>query len=98
MSRIVETSIGRFRQVSDGTKTWFLWECACGSWCSLSEDQWAGRVSVDHDSQGCPAHYHQTHDFGKALLNAIQAAMLMGDAPYVDERPDPQAGGEGRAE
>ncbi len=82
MSRIIETTVGRFREVTDGSKKWFLWECRCGTWCSLSDAQWSGSVSVNHDSQGCPSHYHETHEYGKVLLNTIQAA---NSCPYIED-------------
>lgn len=82
MSQIVDTSVGRFRRVNTGDPnhpdTW-LWECPCGQWAYLDEDQWAGRVSVDHASDGCPKGYHETHEYGKILVTTMQAAILMGD-------------------
>src|SRR6059036_1124113 len=66
MSEIVTTSVGRFRRVNTGQPehdAW-LWECPCGQWAYLDEDQWAGHVSVDHAADGCPKNYHETHNFG----------------------------------
>lgn len=89
MSHIVETSIGRFRCVNTGgdpnhPDTW-LFECRCGQWAYLDEDQWAGRVSVDHASDGCPSNYHETHNYGAALVAAMQARILTGDKPYIED-------------
>lgn len=77
MSEIIETPVGRFRRVTDGAKKWFLWECRCGEWCNLSDDQMNGLVSVDHASQGCSAKYHETHNFGQYLFSAIVAERLV---------------------
>lgn len=86
MSMIVETKLGRFRAVTDGQRRWWLWECRCGEWCNLTEDQLEGRVSVDHAShyheyqmpnapdgvmQFCT--YHETHEFAKELVTTVQA-------------------------
>lgn len=68
MSRIVETPLGRFRAViRDGVAGW-LFECpGCGTWAELDDDQWAGRISVDHAADGCKGGYHETHDYRAAL-------------------------------
>lgn len=88
MSYIVATEFGRFRKVNTGDPaqpdTW-LWECPCGQWAYLDEDQWAGRVSVDHASEGCPKRYHETHPFGAALVAAMQARILTGERPYMED-------------
>jgi len=81
MSQIVTTSVGRFRRVSidDQSDTW-LFECpGCGEWAYLDNDQWNGRVSVDHASDGCHGKYHETHEYGKELLATIQARVWMGE-------------------
>jgi hypothetical protein len=83
MSQIVTSALGRFRRVLGAKQSW-LWECRCGTWCNLSMDQWAGNVSVNHDAQECPAHYHETHNFGAALLAAVQSRLLTG-LPLVEE-------------
>ena len=89
MSKIVDTSVGRFRQVIDGTDKWFLWECpGCKQWAHLSEDQWNGKVSVDHASQGCAGQYHETHNFGAELVHRMQAMRLMGYRPWHEEGQD----------
>ena len=71
MSRIVGTDLGRFRAVlRDGREDW-LFECpGCGTWANLDDDQWAGRVSVDHAADGCPGGYHETHNYRRALAVA----------------------------
>ena len=85
MSEIITTDVGRFRRVTDGKRKWFLWECRCGEWCNLSEDQMAGRISVDHASQGCKAKYHETHPFGALLLAKVQASVLMDESPTTED-------------
>jgi hypothetical protein len=35
----------------------------CGHWGEINDDQFHGRVSVDHTSCGCGCTYHETHDF-----------------------------------
>lgn len=88
MSQIVTTTVGRFRRVNTGDTghpdTW-LWECPCGQWAYLDADQWAGRVSVDHASDGCPKGYHETHNFGAELVATTQSRVLTGDSPLDDE-------------
>lgn len=72
MSVIVSTEFGRFRKVgsSELENSW-LFECpGCGQWAYLDDDQWHGRVSVDHASQGCLGGYHETHDYAQALVKA----------------------------
>ena len=92
MSRIVTTKLGRFRSVSvtmqtpaNGHSNAWLFECQCGQWAYLDEDQWAGRVSVDHASDGCPNGYHESHNYGAELVATMQARILTGDKPYDDE-------------
>lgn len=89
MSMIVKTSIGRFRRVNTSDPnhpdTW-LFECpGCGQWAYLDNDQWAGRVSVDHASEGCRGGYHETHHYGSELIAAIQAKILTGERPYEED-------------
>ena len=80
--------MGRFRRVNTGDTghpdTW-LWECPCGQWAYLDADQWAGRVSVDHASDGCPKGYHETHNFGAELVARMQARIVTGDSPLDKE-------------
>ena len=67
MSWVVETSLGRFRKVGSPETPFqdrWLFECpGCGQRTYLDEDQWHGRVSVDHAADGCPGDYHETHDY-----------------------------------
>ncbi len=86
MSEIVTTKLGRFRRVTDGKSKWWLWECpGCNQWCSLNDRQWSGQVSVDHAADGCSGRYHETHNFAAELLVTMQARILTGEAPAVDE-------------
>jgi hypothetical protein len=80
MSQIVTTADERFsfRHVRDGAASRWLFCCPCGQWASLTDDQWNGRVSVNHASEGCPVHFHETHNFGALLVAAMQARILMG--------------------
>ena len=72
MSHIVMTEFGRFRAVvSDGVIGW-LFECpGCGTWAHLDDDQWNGRVSVDHAADGCSGRYHETHNFEAAMKEHV---------------------------
>jgi hypothetical protein len=92
MSKIVDTEIGRFRQVADGQHKWFLFECPdCGEWLPMNEDVLAGRDRVVHESQKFPASYcsyGDAREFGSALIAAMQAKVLMGYKPYHDEGED----------
>lgn len=87
MSQIVTTKLGRFRCVNTGQPEHNAWlfECPCGQWAYLDEDQWAGRVSVDHASEGCPKNYHETHNYGAELVAVMQARILTGDSPIDPE-------------
>lgn len=79
MSVIVATEHARFRKVA-GAETPFVdrWvmECpGCGTWAYLDDDQWHGRVSVDHSGElspttGVVCAYHETHDYFAALERA----------------------------
>ena len=86
MSRIVTTDLGRFRGVTrDGVADW-LFECpGCGEWASLDEDQWNGRVSVDHAADGCKGGYHETHNYLAALRARITVARLFGAEPFEED-------------
>lgn len=90
MSQIVTTNLGRFRRVNAGEgleETW-LFECpGCGTWAYLDDDQWNGRVSVDHASMGCAGGYHETHDYAAELLAKMRARTLMGENPLDPEEP-----------
>lgn len=86
MSRIVTTDLGRFRAVSRDGETAWLFECpGCGTWATLDDDQWIGRVSVDHAADGCTGGYHETHNFQASLRARIVAAKLTGQDPFEDE-------------
>lgn len=69
--RVVPTALGRFRKVGGPTVEFldrWLFECpGCQQWAYLDDDQWHGRVSVDHAADGCPGGYHETHDYFAAL-------------------------------
>ena len=67
MSDIVETEYGRLQQrIVDGKPGWWF-ECpGCGAWGPLSDAHLHGRESIDHESHGCPAGYHETHNFVEA--------------------------------
>lgn len=89
MSEIVTTQFGRCRRVDmgDGQKAW-LWECPrCEQWGQLSDDQWAGKVSVQCGDGQRYCGYHETHDFGGELVAVMQARILTG-APPRDDEPD----------
>lgn len=80
MSRIVETTLGRFRK-GGGPDAHFrdrwLFECpGCGTWAYLDDDQWHGRVSVDHAGDGCAGGYHETHDYFRELERACNQPSL----------------------
>jgi len=71
------TPLGHFRRVSNDPFTPFVdtwqFECPrCGEWAYLDEDQWNGRVSVDHAVDGCPGNYHETHDYKGVLLKTLR--------------------------
>lgn len=97
MSHVVETALGTFRKVA-GPETPFLdrWTLACpgcGQEAYLDDDQWHGRVSVDHASMGCRGGYHETHDYFAHLedvLNARRDGTIDGRAVpafLIRERP-----------
>lgn len=90
MSKIVTTQLGRFRRVNTGddptnSPDAWLFECPCGQWAYLDDDQWHGRVSVDHASEGCPKGYHETHDYAAELIATMQARVLTGASPIDPE-------------
>ena len=87
MSQIVTTKLGRFRRVDlgAGKKAW-LWECPrCQQWGQLSDEQWAGKVSVQCGDGTKFCGYHETHDFGAELVAVMQARILFGDSPTDPE-------------
>lgn len=52
----------------------------------LSDDQWNGRISVDHTVLGCPRGYHETHDYQAALRAHVAVARINGDDPFEEEQ------------
>lgn len=86
MSQIVQSALGRFRSVTDGSKQWWLWECPiCKRWGGFSEAQWEGKTSVDHSKMHADCTYHETHEFGQQLVAAIRANILVIGKPAEDE-------------
>ena len=86
MSRIVTTDLGRFRGVTSDGVAEFLFECpGCGTWAHLDDDQWNGRVSVDHASDGCKGGYHETHNYQAALRARIAVAAINGENPFEED-------------
>jgi hypothetical protein len=79
MSDIVETEFGRLQQfLVDGKPMWFF-ECpGCGEWGPLGDAELHGRSSIDHASHGCPAGYHETHNF-VAAYPAVFGRGVQGD-------------------
>jgi hypothetical protein len=73
VSVFVNGDLGRYRAVSDGT---WLFECRCGEWVRLSNDQWLGLISADHASMGCPVGYHETHSYAADLEAHIDAQVV----------------------
>jgi hypothetical protein len=68
VSYVANTRVGAIRRVVVHRRHVFLLECpGCGQIGELDDDQWHGRVSVDHTSMGCPGGYHETHDFAAAV-------------------------------
>lgn len=64
MSVFVETKFGRFRRVKRDGEVAYLFECpGCGVWAALDDDQMRGKVSVNHEVDGCKGRYHETHNF-----------------------------------
>lgn len=92
MSKLVTTQFGVFNHVKrDGEFVWMLQCPGCGQHAPLDDDQWNGRISVDHDSEGCPGHYHETHDFAKELQVVLTARLLTMADPYDAASPDAAA-------
>ncbi len=96
MSTIVETALGRFNKVAGPETPYFdrwLFECpGCGTWAYLDEDQWHGRVSVDHSGEVSPStgaicEYHETHDYADVLERACNGNGPRAEKPPAE--PDP---------
>lgn len=72
---LVETPLGRFRRVAHGGVKFadrWTFECpGCETFAYLDDDQWQGRVSVDHAADGCPGGYHETHNYFAELVAAL---------------------------
>jgi hypothetical protein len=84
MSQIVTTNLGRFRRVVDGPQDQtgrFLFECRCGTWLPISDEQMDGKMSIWHIDCG----YHETHEYGKALVARLAAARLMEENPVEED-------------
>ena len=99
MSKIVTTELGRFRGVTDGTKSWWLWECPnCKTWGNLSVDQMEGRVRVQCDAPKQyhypttvgPCGYHETHNYARKLVAVIQARALVDGYPFEEDNDEPK--------
>lgn len=59
-----DNAFGHLRVVRrDGEPQWMLQCPDCEQWADLDDDQFHGRVSVDHTDTGCS--YHETHDFSQ---------------------------------
>lgn len=80
MSVDVETDLGTLRLCKrDEVDVWLLWCPTCDDWMgALSDNQFNGRVSVDHAASGCASGYHETHNFAVEVVAKIQAHRLMG--------------------
>ena len=92
MSKLVDTELGQFRQVTDGARSWFLFECPdCLEMLPMNEETLAGRALIDHESRIYGARFcsfQGTREFGKILIATMQAQIVMGYKPYHDEGQD----------
>lgn len=92
MSKLIDTELGQFRLVEDGTKKWFLFECPeCHEMLPMDEEILAGRKDIQHESRILPATYCRfmgMREFGKHLIATMQAQIVMGYKPYHDEGQD----------
>lgn len=92
MSRIVDTKIGRFRQVDDGGERRFLYECpVCREWLPIRESHLQGAEPIDHlaplESGAVfqrPCAFQGYKALGDELLAALRARILFGERPYTD--------------
>lgn len=62
MSEWVETPFGKVRRVQEGV--WAFEVPGCGKTERLNEEQFHGRLSVNHTAV-CSCGYHETHDFSQ---------------------------------
>jgi len=94
MSKIVTTDLGRFRQVSDGQRKSFLFECpTCKEWLPMSEEHLNGSLAPVHLSRldvvdmvtmnyGKICSYAKKEQYGTALVSTMQARILMDEAAH----------------
>lgn len=93
MSKIVPTKLGTFRQVVDGSRKYFLFECPkCGEWLPMTEAHLQGEESIDHltrPEEGrtfrATCEFGGKHKLGVELLATMQARVLMGEQPYDED-------------
>ena len=92
MSKLVDTKLGQFRQVTDGVNKWFLFECPdCGEMLPMSEEILAGTAPIDHATRPPQTRlctFRGVREFGKVLVSTMQAQIVMGYKPYHDEGQD----------
>ena len=85
MSQLIDTTLGRFNFVMNGTYRRFLFECPdCKEWLPLDEQHLMGIAPIDHQSlinPGCFCTFSGTREFGCTVIAAIQAQKLMGFKP-----------------
>ena len=87
MSKIVTTELGRFRGVTDGAKSWWLWECPnCKTWGNLSVDQMEGRVSF---SVMCRSSI-TIPPSSRELVAVIQSRALVDGYPFEEDNDEPK--------
>lgn len=68
MTFVANTRLGVLQRVTRDGRLTVLLECpGCNQLGALDDDQWHGRVSVDHASHGCPGGYHEMHNFAAAV-------------------------------
>lgn len=99
MSRIVPTTLGRFRQVDHGDRKEFLFECpVCSEWLPMSEAILAGKEAIDHLEPPSGAVFQKTcsftgkHEFGAALVSTMQVRVLMDEKPYTEDETERHSG------
>lgn len=82
MSVIVTGDLARYRAVQRAPMEWvnskgWLMECpGCGTWLTLRNDMWLGRVSVNHAADGCSGGYHETHSYAADLEKHIDEQVV----------------------
>jgi hypothetical protein len=71
LTLVAETEFGKIQRGIRDEEHVFLLVCpGCGQLGALDDDQYHGRVSVDHATDGCSGGYHETHDFAAAVERA----------------------------